>query len=83
MTKKRAERSPPIEPRPQQYEHHVEVVIEALASTIAASDRLVQFLHAQETSRWRHSDDLLQTADGDLRRARRWLAKEMPRRKRR
>ena len=67
----------------QQFSPPVDISIEALAHATEGCRLIVEFVREQAGPDWRERGELLCSADGELRRARFWLAKEVrPRRQR-
>ena len=69
--KKRRRQKPPR--RPQEFEHRVQVVLEALAATVSGADLLTSFLIEQTGPQWRDQRPKAMQAARELRRACRWL----------
>jgi hypothetical protein len=62
--------------KPQDYEHRVEIAIEALFHATAGIEMIVRFLREQQSPDWRDTQ-MLDTAAGDFRNAIRWLRKRL------
>ncbi len=59
--------------RPQQYEHRVEMVIEALGVALSGCQSLTVFLQEQLGTEWRRQDSRIKQASKTLRKACSWL----------
>lgn len=75
MAKGQLKRRPPVELKPQEYQHRIEIAIEALFHATIGVNMLVRFLRQQQTPNWRRLQ-LLDTAAGDFRQAIHWLGKK-------